>query len=104
MRLFLGDRGCSRMWSDRTNPVMVRSNQYGEEGSEIAVGRVVVLILGMVLLVLGAQGGIRLLVHHDDAGVLGWLPGGFAAQLSCFVVVTLAGLALAAAGGANARR
>lgn len=53
------------------------------------------LITGMVLLVLGAQGGIRLLVDHDNAGLLGWLPGGFAAQLSCYAVITLAGVLLA---------
>lgn len=68
------------------------------------MGRVVVLVLGMVLLVLGAQGGIRLLADHDNAGVLQWLPGGFAAQLVCFTAMTLVGAALAAVGGANVRR
>jgi len=56
------------------------------------------LIAGMVLLVLGAQGGIRLLVDHDNAGLLGWLPGGFATQLSCYAVITLAGVLLAGWG------
>jgi hypothetical protein len=68
------------------------------------MGRVVVLVLGMVLLVLGAQGGIRLLVDHDNAGVLQWLPGGFAAQLGCFGLMTLLGAALAAAGGSETGR
>ncbi|MET7402019.1 hypothetical protein ABZS66_51910 [Dactylosporangium sp. NPDC005572] len=68
------------------------------------MGRVVVLVLGMVLLVLGAQGGIRLLADHDNAGVLQWLPGGFPTQLGCFVLMTLIGAALAAVGGANVRR
>jgi hypothetical protein len=84
---------------------MVRSNQnVRDDEREIAMGRVVVLVLGMVLVVLGAQGGIRLLADHDNAGVLRWLPGGFAAQLSCFAMMTLVGIALAAAGKANVRR
>ncbi|WP_209441431.1 hypothetical protein [Amycolatopsis vancoresmycina] len=49
------------------------------------------LVSGMVLLALGAQGGIRLLADHDDRGLLGWVPGGFAACLSCYAVITLAG-------------
>jgi hypothetical protein len=68
------------------------------------MGRVVVLVLGMVLVVLGAQGGIRLLADHDNAGVLRWLPGGFTARLGCFAIMTLVGAALAAVGGANVRR
>ncbi|ONI89106.1 hypothetical protein ALI22I_16465 [Saccharothrix sp. ALI-22-I] len=56
------------------------------------------LIAGMVLLALGAQGGIRLLVDHDNAGLLGWLPGGFAARLSCYAVIALAGALLASWG------
>jgi hypothetical protein len=66
--------------------------------------KVVVLILGMVLLVVGAQGGIRLLADHDDAGILSWLPGGFAARLACFAVMAVAGIALAARGSAAMRR
>ncbi|GGP44033.1 hypothetical protein [Saccharothrix coeruleofusca] len=57
-----------------------------------------VLVLGMVLLALGAQGAIRLLVDHANAGLLGWVPGGFAVQLSCYLVVTAAGVALAVRG------
>jgi len=56
------------------------------------------LVAGMVLLVLGAQGAIRLLVDHDNAGLLGWLPGGFAGRLSGYLVMTVAGLLLAAWG------
>jgi hypothetical protein len=56
----------------------------------------IVLVLGMILLVLGAQGAIRLLVDHDNAGLLGRLPGGFAARLACYVLATVAGLLLAA--------
>ncbi|WP_285625941.1 hypothetical protein [Actinoallomurus iriomotensis] len=32
---------------------------------------------------LGAQGAIRLLADHHDAGLPRWLPGGFAARLAC---------------------
>lgn len=39
----------------------------------------IVQTVGVALLVLGAQGAIRLLADHDNAGLLGWLPGGFAA-------------------------
>ncbi|MEV0666250.1 hypothetical protein ACIBI3_19780 [Actinomadura luteofluorescens] len=56
----------------------------------------IVLPLGVVLLVLGAQGAIRLLADHDNAGLLRWLPGGFAAWLACYAVATVAGVLLAA--------
>lgn len=52
-------------------------------------------VIGVALLVLGAQGGIRLVVDHRNAGILTWLPGGFATQLICYVVIALAGVALA---------
>lgn len=65
---------------------------------------VVLLVLGMVLLVLGAQGGIRLLVDHDNGGILEWLPGGFAAQLGGFAAMTLVGIIVAARSGAKVRR
>jgi hypothetical protein len=58
-----------------------------------------VLVVGMILLVLGAQGGIRLLVNHGDAGLLRWMPGGFAVWLSCYVVITVAGMLLAGRSG-----
>lgn len=59
---------------------------------------VIALVGGMVLLVLGAQGGIRLLVDHHNAGLLSWLPGGFTAQLLCYVVIAVAGAGLASWG------
>ncbi|MEU6681267.1 hypothetical protein [Streptomyces sp. NPDC046925] len=51
-------------------------------------------ILGAVLLCFSAQGLIRLLIDHDYAGLLGWLPGGFALLLSAYVVAVAAGLLL----------
>ncbi|UFQ16566.1 MULTISPECIES: hypothetical protein [Streptomyces] len=51
--------------------------------------------LGMVLLVLGAQGAIRQLVDHDDAGLLGWLPGGFAASVTVYFLAAAVGVAVA---------
>jgi hypothetical protein len=68
------------------------------------MGHAVPLVLGMVLLVLGAQGGIRLLVDHEEAGVPEWLPGGFPAQLGCFVVLAVVGATTAARSAAHVRR
>ncbi|GGV53426.1 hypothetical protein GCM10010277_50980 [Streptomyces longisporoflavus] len=51
-------------------------------------------ILGALVLCFSAQGLIRLLIDHDDAGLLGWLPGGFALLLVAYVVVVAAGLLL----------
>ncbi|WP_336211820.1 hypothetical protein [Nonomuraea sp. LPB2021202275-12-8] len=65
---------------------------------------VTVLIMGMLLLVLGVQGAIRLLADHDDAGLLGWLPGGFAAWLACYAVAAVAGALLAGWGGKKAKQ
>lgn len=56
---------------------------------------VIALVAGMVLLALGAQGGIRLVADHDNAGLLSWLPGGFAARLLCYVFIAAVGVALA---------
>ncbi|MEV6134819.1 hypothetical protein AB0L63_01855 [Nocardia sp. NPDC051990] len=56
---------------------------------------VIGLVAGMVLLALGAQGAIRILVDHSNSGLLGWMPGGFAVQLLCYVVLAGAGAALA---------
>ena len=60
--------------------------------------RVAMLVLGMVLLVVGAQGAIRQLVDHDNAGLPGWLPGGFGVQLTGHIVLAVAGLLLAGWG------
>jgi hypothetical protein len=65
--------------------------------------KVATLVVGMLLLVLGAQGGIRLMADHADAGLLGWLPGGFAVPLACYAVMTVVG-ALLAARGSKARQ
>ena len=62
------------------------------------------LVIGFPLVVLGGQGGIRLLVDHDNGGLLGWLPGGFAVWLSCYAVITLVGVVLASWGSARAKR
>jgi hypothetical protein len=66
--------------------------------------KTIVLILGMLLLVLGAQGAIRLLADHDNAGLLDWAPGGFAAQLACYVAATAAGVLLAAWASGKAKQ
>ncbi|MPY56774.1 hypothetical protein [Streptomyces spongiae] len=55
----------------------------------------VLQVLGMALLVLGGQGAIRQLVHHDDTGLLGRLPGGFAAGITVYVVAVAVGAVVA---------
>ncbi|MEU6154537.1 hypothetical protein ABZ816_31560 [Actinosynnema sp. NPDC047251] len=52
-------------------------------------------IAGAILLVLGGQGAVRLLLDHADSGLLGWVPGGFGAQLAGYLVATAAGAVLA---------
>jgi hypothetical protein len=44
---------------------------------------------------------IRLVVDHSNTGVVGWVPGGFPAQLGAFVVAAVLGLVVA--GRANTR-
>ncbi|MFE7424825.1 MULTISPECIES: hypothetical protein [unclassified Streptomyces] len=60
--------------------------------------------LGVVLLVLGAQGAIRQLIDHDNAGLLSWLPGGFAASITVYVLAAATGAVVAswARGAAKA--
>jgi hypothetical protein len=52
------------------------------------------LVLGLVVAAIGAQGFILLVIGHDP-GALRWLPGGFVAQLAAYVVVFLFGLTTA---------
>jgi hypothetical protein len=56
------------------------------------------LVLGMVLLVVGAQGAIRQLLDHENAGLFDWIPGGLAGQLTAHVVLAVGGALLAARG------
>ncbi|MQY22092.1 hypothetical protein [Nocardia macrotermitis] len=56
---------------------------------------VIVLVVGVALLALGAQGGIRLVIDHSNAGMLGWLPGGFGVRLVCYVIMAAVGIYLA---------
>ncbi|MFF4414239.1 hypothetical protein ACFYY8_17075 [Streptosporangium sp. NPDC001559] len=65
---------------------------------------VAVLIIGMLLLTLGVQGAIRLLADHGNAGLLAWLPGGFAVWLTLYATAAVAGALLAGRGGRQARR
>lgn len=65
---------------------------------------ITVLVIGMLLLVVGAQGAIRLLADHGNAGLLTWLPGGFAVRLACYAVAVVAGAALAGWGSRKARQ
>lgn len=62
------------------------------------------LVAGLVLLVLGVQGGIRLIADQENAGLLEWVPGGFAAQLSVYAVAAVAGVLLAGVNSAKSKR
>ncbi|MCO4695736.1 hypothetical protein LRR80_01787 [Streptomyces sp. RO-S4] len=57
--------------------------------------------LGVALVVLGGQGAIRLLVDHDNTGLLAWLPGGFAAGVTVHFVAVAVGAVVA--GWAHSR-
>lgn len=50
-------------------------------------------ILGMVLLVLGAQGVIRIVLFADD-GLFAWVPGGYPSQLVVSAIALVAGVML----------
>ncbi|MEW2358740.1 hypothetical protein [Spirillospora sp. NPDC029432] len=52
-------------------------------------------IVGVALLVLGAQGAIRQLVDRDDAGILSGLPGGAPATLTVYIAAVVIGVPLA---------
>lgn len=59
---------------------------------------VVVQVVGIVLLVGGGQGLVRIVVDHADRGFLGWLPGGFAGCVVAYAVAVVIGVAMAAVG------
>jgi membrane associated rhomboid family serine protease len=52
-------------------------------------------VLGMILLALGTQGAIRQIADHGDAGLLAWLPGGFAVGVTAHILALVAGALLA---------
>ncbi|MFE5211936.1 hypothetical protein [Streptomyces sp. NPDC056600] len=60
-------------------------------------------VAGMILLVVAGQGLVRALVDHDDLGLLGPLPGGFALAVTVYVAVTLVGALLAGWAHGRAR-
>ncbi len=50
--------------------------------------------IGAVVMVLFAQGAIRLLVDHGDTGLLGWLGGGFGVALTAHLALVAVGVLL----------
>ncbi|GAA4607840.1 hypothetical protein BJY16_006541 [Actinoplanes octamycinicus] len=52
------------------------------------------LVVGLILMAMGAQGAIRLLINKDP-GILRFLPGGYLVQVAGYVAVALIGLRLA---------
>ncbi|WP_438295042.1 hypothetical protein [Streptomyces sp. HUAS TT7] len=61
----------------------------------------VLQIVGAALMVVFAQGAIRILVDHDNSGFLGWVPGGFPAQLLAHLALVAIGVLVG--GHAHAR-
>ncbi|MFD9635983.1 hypothetical protein [Streptomyces violascens] len=54
----------------------------------------VLQIVGAIVMTLFAQNAIRLLIDHDNRGLLGWVPAGFWALLCAYAVVIAAGVIL----------
>ncbi len=55
-------------------------------------------IVGAALLVLGGQGGIRLITNENDLGFLAVLPGDVSMKIGLYVAIAVAGGYLAAWG------
>ena len=53
------------------------------------------LILGVVLLALGARDVVRLLIDNNASSLFGWIPGGFTVHIAAGVVVAVAGVLVA---------
>ncbi|MFG2094809.1 hypothetical protein [Streptomyces sp. NPDC048612] len=51
-------------------------------------------IVGAVVMVVFAQGAIRLLIDHDDTGLLGGLDGGFGLALAVHLALVTVGVLL----------
>ena len=58
--------------------------------------RTTLQILGVALVVFGGQGAVRLLFDHSNVGLLGWISHSFGVVLGIYVVLVVAGAALAA--------
>ena len=65
---------------------------------------VAIMVLGLVMLAVGAQGAIRLVLDTTDAGLLAWLPGGMAIQLVAYVLIAIIGIVLAGYRSDRARK
>ncbi|MFD8996314.1 hypothetical protein ACX9I7_25565 [Streptomyces sp. L500] len=63
----------------------------------------VLQIIGAAVTVVFAQGLIRLVIHPDDRGLLGWLPGGFVPVLLAHAALVAAGVVLAGRSHAQAK-
>ncbi|HZX08718.1 hypothetical protein [Kribbella sp.] len=62
-----------------------------------------VLVAAMVVLAIGGQGAIRLLIDHDNRGLMNWVPGGFTGALLADLALVAIGLAAGAVAGARRR-
>jgi len=50
---------------------------------------------GMLVFIIGVQGGVRLMFDSSDEGVLAWLPGGWPVQAAADFVLVVIGSAIA---------
>ncbi|GAA2821741.1 hypothetical protein GCM10010522_44230 [Kribbella solani] len=55
----------------------------------------------MVVVAIGGQGAIRLLIDHDNRGLVDWMPGGFTGALLADLALVLIGLILGGIAGAR---
>jgi len=57
--------------------------------------KIFLLILGIVLLVIGIQDGIRVLLDNQQVGIFSWVPGGFTVHVALDTVLAIGGALLA---------
>ncbi|MCC3780010.1 hypothetical protein [Streptomyces sp. UNOB3_S3] len=63
----------------------------------------VLQIIGASVMVVFAQGIFRLVIHPDDRGLLGWVPGGFVPVLLAHAALVGVGVVLAGWAHAQAK-
>ena len=64
----------------------------------------IIQIAGFVVMVLGAQSGIRQIIHPADNALVAWVPGGAGTQIAFSIVAAAAGATLTGWAFAKARR
>ncbi len=57
---------------------------------------IITQIVGVALIVLGGQGGLRLLANENEPGLLAGLPGDISLKLAVYIAIVIAGATLVA--------